>query len=159
MDAVTYPDKKVSQFITENMIAVRIAHDQQPYATNFKIRWTPTLIVLDWEGHEVFRSVGYLPPEDMVPALMLGVGKVHFVRSQHGGAISVFSDLLERYPKSDQAPEALFFLGVARFKNTNDPKALQQLYEELSRRYPDSEWTKKARPYRSLPQERGKRDL
>jgi thioredoxin-related protein len=159
MDTVTYPDKKVSKFIAENMIAVRILHDQQPYAANFKIRWTPTLVVLDWEGNEVFRSVGYLPPEDMVPALMIGVGKVHFVRSQYREAISVFSDLLDKYPKSDQAPEALFFLGVARFKDTNDPKDLQKAYEELSRRYPDSEWTKKARPYKLLPQERGTRDL
>ena len=37
-----------------------------------------------------------------------------------------------------------------RFKNTGNPAPLKEAYETLSSQYPDSEWTKRAYPYRLL---------
>ena len=78
MDAVTYPDKKVSDFIKKNLIALRIPADTKPYCADFNITWTPTLIVLDKDGKEHHRSVGFLSPEELIPALLLGMIKTRF---------------------------------------------------------------------------------
>ena len=56
-------------------------------------------------------------------------------------------DGILQYPKSDQAPEAIYFQGVARFKSTHDMKPLKEAYEKLKATYPNSAWTKKAYPY------------
>ena len=82
--------------------------------------------------------------------LLAGSGKCHCDRQQFDNAISTLEKLLAQYPKSDAAPEAVYLLGVARYKSTHDPKPLKQAYEQLSSQYATSEWTKRASPYRLL---------
>ncbi len=150
MDAVTYPDALVSEFIKKNLIALRIPSDAKPYCTDFNITWTPTLIVLDQEGKEHHRLVGFLSPEELIPALLLGMAKTRFERQQYAEALSVIQQILDGYPRSGSAPEALFLKGVARYKSTHDPKPLKESYEQLQAHYPSSDWTKRAYPYRLL---------
>jgi hypothetical protein len=150
MDAVTYPDEAVAKFIEENMIPLRVAFDHKPLAADFKVKWTPTLITLDPDGIEHHRTVGFLGPEELIASLMLGIGKSHFEREEFDKAISTFSSLLERSPKSDSTPEAIFLRGVSMYKSTHDPKPLRASYDKLSADYPDNEWTKRAFPYRLI---------
>jgi len=119
MDAVTYPDKKVSDFINKNMIALRIPSDAKPYCTDFKITWTPTLIVLDQEGKEHHRTVGFLFRE-LIPALLMGMARPVSTSSSMRSP-SVIQELLDTCPGSDAAPEALFLKGVSGYKSTHDP--------------------------------------
>jgi TolA-binding protein len=79
---------------------------------------------------------------------MLGIGKVRLNEGNYQEAISHFSELSSKFPKSEEAPEAVYFLGVASFKSTNDLKVLKQTFDKLSKEYPHSTWTKKASPYR-----------
>jgi thioredoxin-related protein len=150
MDAVTYPDKKVIDFIVKNLIALRIPSDAKPYSADFKITWTPTLLVLDHEGKEHHRTVGFLSPEELIPALLLGMAKTRFEQQQYAEALFVIQELLAAHPGSDSAPEALFLKGVSGYKSTHDPKPLKEAYEQLQAQYPASEWTKRAYPYRLL---------
>ncbi len=150
MDAVTYPNKAVIEFINSNMIAVRVRHDQRPLAEDFKVKWTPALITLDVDGTERHRTVGFLPPEELIPSLMSGIGKTHLERGEFAKAIPRFEMLVSQYPKSGSAPEAVFFLGVARFQSTQDPKFLKKAYETLAAQYPQSEWTTRASPYSTI---------
>jgi tetratricopeptide (TPR) repeat protein len=150
MDAVTYPNEKVGEFIERNFIPLRVAFDAQPLATDFKVKWTPTLITLDASGQEHHRTVGFLSPEELIPSLLLGMAKVHFDQNQFEPALSNLEKVLADYPKSDSAPEALYLRGVSRYKSTHSPKPLKEAYEELQKAYPSSEWTKRAAPYRLL---------
>jgi tetratricopeptide (TPR) repeat protein len=150
MDAVTYPNKAVIDFINANMIPLRILHNQRPLADEFKIRWTPTIITLDAGGIERQRTIGFLPPDQLIPSLMLGIGKAHLERGEFAQAIPRFEKVVSQYPKSGSAPEAVFYLGVARFQRTHDPKFLKKAYEELAAQYPKSQWTTKASPYSSI---------
>jgi len=150
MDAVTYPENKVADFIIKNLIPLRIPSDAKPHSADFKITWTPTLIVLDQEGKEHHRTVGFLSPEELIPALLLGMAKTRFDQQQYAEALSVIQELLDTCPGSDAAPEALFLKGVSGYKSTHDPKPLKEAYERLQAQYPSSEWTKKAYPYRLL---------
>ena len=150
MDAVTYPNTKVIEFVQENVVPLRVPVTDQPLPTDFNVKWTPTLIVLDAEGKEHHRIVGFLPPEELIPSLMLGIAKSGFDREQYVEALSALEKLLGTYPKSDSAPEAIYLQGVCQYKSSHDPKPLKKAYEQLQAVYPSSEWTKRAYPYRLL---------
>jgi TolA-binding protein len=150
MGAVTYPNPKVAEFIMKNLVPVQVQSDAQPISTDFGIKWTPTLIVLDPAGKEHHRIVGFLSPEELIPALLLGTAKTHFDRERLSDALSTLETLLKEYPNSDAAPEAVYLRGVAKYKDTHDPKPLKGAYEKLQSQYPSSEWTKRAYPYRLI---------
>jgi hypothetical protein len=151
MGAVTFPDSKVTAYITENTIPLRLPHDHKPLASQFQVNWTPTLVTLDIEGKEHHRTVGFLPPEEIIPSLLLGKAKVHFDHEEFQVALKNLEALLKDYPRSGAAPEAIFLRGVCGYKSTHDPKPLKEAYERLQKEYPESEWTKRALPYRLIP--------
>lgn len=150
MDAVSYPDVKVSNFIIDKVVPLRIPADAQPLSTEFRVLWTPTLVTLDIYGKEHYRTVGFLPPEELVPSLILGMAKVDFASLQYNDALINLNMLLAGYPKSAAAPEAVFLKGVCRYKSSKDAKCLKDAYEQLASDYPESEWAKRATPYKLL---------
>jgi hypothetical protein len=150
MDAVTYPDERVVEFVQKHLIPLRVAFDAQPLATQFDLRWTPTLITLDADGKEHQRTVGFLPPEELIPSLLLGIAKSYFNRERFSEAISTLDKIVTDHSQSDSAPEAIYLRGVCGYKNTRNPKPLKEAYEYLQAKYPSSEWTKRAYPYRLL---------
>ena len=150
MDAVTYPNEKVAEFIDQNLIALRVAFDSQPLSADFKVNWTPTLVTVDPQGREHHRTVGFLAPEELIPSLMLGIAKMHFDQNDFDSALPQFEKVLAEYPRSDATPEAVYLRGVSRYKKTHNAKPLKEAYEELQKAYPSSEWAKRAAPYRLL---------
>jgi hypothetical protein len=149
MDAVSYPDEKVANFIIDKVVPVRILADS-PLASDFKVTWTPTLVTLDFYGKEHYRTVGFLPPDELVSFLLLGIAKTDFDVQQYSDAILNLNMLLAGYPQSAAAPEAVFIRGVARYKSTKDAGSLKEAYQQLAADYPASEWAKRAQPYRLL---------
>lgn len=150
MDAVTYPKEEVIRFIEEHLIPLRVAWNAEPLATDFNVKWTPSLITLDVEGKEHHRTVGFLAPEELIPSLLLGIAKTHFDQERHEEALSTLKEILGTYSKSGSALEAIYLQGVCRYKTTHNPKPLKEAYERLKAQYPDSEWTKRAHPYSLL---------
>ncbi len=150
MDAVAYPNPAVIDFIQRNMIPLRIQSDNAALALKFKIKWTPTLITLDKEGNEHYRTIGFLRPEALVSSLMLGIGRMRLDKGEYQGAILDFDKLIATSSKSDYVAEAIYFRGVARYKLTNDLSSMKEAYDKLSQDYPDSEWTEKAYPYKGM---------
>ena len=151
MDAVTYPDDKVAEFLNKNLIPLRVKSDSMPLSKDFNVTWTPTLITLDQDGKEHHRTVGFLPPPELVPSLLLGTAKVYFETAKFETCLETLDKLLSEYPRSKAAPEAVFLRGVAGYKSTHDPKPLKSAYERLQAEYPGSEWADRAQPYRLLP--------
>lgn len=150
MGAVTFPDTRVITFINQNVVPIRLPHDHKPLADQFQIKWTPALVTLDTEGKEHHRTVGFLSPEELIPSLLLGKAKIDFDHENFAKAVVTLEDLLKDYPKSTAAPEAIFLRGVCLYKSTHNPKALKEIYDKLSKDYPDNEWTKRASPYRLI---------
>jgi len=150
MDAVTYPNESVVEFINEYLVPLRIAPDH-PVAEDFTIRWTPSLLLLDKDGKEHRREVGFFEAEELIPFMILAIGNLKFNQREWSEAIANYEQLLAKYPKSDVAPEAVFQLGVAHYKNSNDPKPLRQAYDRLIAEYAGDSWAKRAYPYRLIP--------
>ncbi len=150
MDAVTYPDDKVAEFINVNMIPLRVKSDSIPLSKDFNVTWTPTLVTLDQDGKEHYRTVGFLSPSELIPSLILGIARIHFDAGQFDACLEALERLISQYPKSKAAPEAVFLRGVAAYKSKHDARPLKTAYEKLQADYPGSVWADRAQPYRLL---------
>ena len=150
MDAVTYPDNNVIDFINQSVVPLRVAFDSQPLASQFNVAWTPVLAIVDEQGSNHQQTLGFFPPEELIPSVMLGIGKVHFDHDRSDEALSVLHTLQAQYPKSASVPEAIYLEGVSRFKQGHEAKTLKDAYEQLQADFPASEWTQRAYPYRLL---------
>ena len=118
MDTVTYPDASTVETIDRNLIAVRVQIGSEPGLPNrFKIQYTPTVVILDGDGVERQRTVGFLPPAEFIPSLLLGVGKSHYFNDRFKFASQALSQLLESYPDSRWSSEA------ASLKRAGDKRA------------------------------------
>ena len=111
---------------------------------------TPGLVTLDPDGGEHHRTVGFLAPAELIGSLLLGLGKRWYDRDRFAEAVKLFDRLLAEYPEGEGSAEAIFLRGVCLYKQTHDPKPLKQAYEQLAASHPQSEWTKRAFPYRLL---------
>jgi hypothetical protein len=150
--AVTYPDSNVCASVEKNFVPIQIDFNKnKTMVKRYGVKWTPTIIILDADGDEHYRFVGFLPPGDFIAQIILGEGKVEFNLDHLEQAIQCFQEILVRYPKADAAPEAQYYLAVARYKASHDPKELKLGGETLQRDYPQSEWAKKAQPYSLIP--------
>lgn len=150
METVTFPEEKVVEFVEQMVIPLRVPHDHRPLSEDFNVKWTPTLIVLDESGKEHHRTVGFLPPEEFIAANLLGIGKMYFDKGEFQKAIEVLNRVLKEFETTGAAPEAIFVRAVAKFKSLNETSHLKEAYELLTEKYPESEWAKRALPYRLL---------
>jgi tetratricopeptide (TPR) repeat protein len=148
-----YPEERVARFVSESFIPARVhvreqAADFKRLGERYGAQWTPTILELDPEGTERHRVEGFLPADDLLAQLTLGLGQIAFKSENWKDAERRFREVVERYPRTDAAPEALYWAGVSRYKASNDPTALRDTERALSERYPDSSWTKKSSVWR-----------
>ncbi len=150
MDAVTYPSAMVVAFIEENLVPLRLPYNHEPLAGTFGVQETPCLILLDGDGIEHHRTTGFLPPEELIAAIQLGKAKILQDRGVFDEALKLLDLLLAEQPKSGSAPEALYQRGLCLYKSTHDSRYLKEVYEQLKKNYPDSDWTRRSARYRLL---------
>lgn len=150
MNAVAFPDPAVVDFVANNLIPVRVPADDPLLGPRYKVKWTPTLLILDAEGIEHYRSLGFYPPEELIPSLWMGMGKEKFNLPDRPAASICFEQILANYPASSLAPEAVYLNGVSRYIETHDVTHLIGIYDRLVAEYPESPWLTRADPYRLL---------
>ena len=113
----------------------------------FDATWTPTVLILDSNGTERYRIEGYLPKEDFRAQLELGLARISFKEKKWKEAEQRYQAIIQNYPESDAAPEAMYWSAVSHYRGTNDHSVLGQLPAQLQEKYPGSIWTKKAIPW------------
>jgi TolA-binding protein len=101
------------------------------------------VIILDPNGKERFRIEGYLPKDEFRAQLELALARVAFMSKDWADAERRYSEVLERYPESKSAPEALYWKGVSHYKATNDHTVLGELPGMFQEKYPDGMWALK----------------
>jgi hypothetical protein len=130
--------------MSQHYVPVKIHVKRHPDTfERFGVQWTPVLLVLDANGKEQHRWEGYLPPDEFLAQLELGVAKAKFGESRWEEAARLFDELARARPDSDLAPLAVYYAGVSRYKG-GDPGALPATGEELRRRFPGSPWATKS---------------
>lgn len=144
-----YPDERIAKFITENFIPVRVhvrdqAADFQRLGERFDAQWTPTTLIVDAQGKERHRIEGFLPADDFLAQLELGLGKLSFARHDFIEAERRYQRIVDAYPATEAAPEAQYWAGVSRYKGKGDAAALKDTARAFDQRYQDTPWAKKA---------------
>jgi hypothetical protein len=151
-----FPDERVARFINEHFVPARVhvkeqAEDFKRLGDEFKAFWTPTQLILEPDRAERHRLEGFLPTEDFLAQLTLGLAKTDFARQKWSDAENRFREVVEKYPDTSAAPEALYWAGVSRYKRTNDPAALRETANEFTQRYTDSDWAKRTTVWQRQP--------
>jgi TolA-binding protein len=140
-----YPDPRVTKFVSDHFEPVRLHVKTHPEAmARFGANWTPTVMVIDAEGKEYYRIEGFLPADDFLAQLKLGYAHYAFKTGDFAAAETRFREVVDEFPNSDVAAEALYWAGVSKYKASNDATALKATADAFKSRYTDSAWAKKA---------------
>jgi len=144
-----YTDPRVVRFINDHFVPVRVhvgdqADEFKRLSAKYSAQWTPTILVIDSTGEERHRVEGFLPANDFLAQLELGLGRSAFARSDFTEAERWFREVVAQYTDTDAAPEALYWAGVARYKATGDAAALRETAQQFRQRYQGTSWAKKA---------------
>jgi len=140
----------VAKFISLNFVPVQVETSNTEMMRKFSISWTPSLLVLDAEGKEHYRAIGFFTADDLIATFMTARGRWALDLDQLADARAIFEEVISCYPDKDAAAEATFFLGVAQYKMDHDPKHLREAYDILKEKFPQSMWTKQADHYRLI---------
>jgi len=143
-----YTDLRVADFITERFVPVRLhvkdQHDEfQRVGAEFGAQWTPTVLIVE-DGDERHRIEGFLPADDFLSQLKLGVARAAFKRSDYATAHELYRAVVDEFPTSEAAAEALYWAGVSKYRATNDASALKDTASFFKNRYQETSWAKKA---------------
>lgn len=138
------PDDRVLSIIERESAPVLFdIHKDVEMAEKFKVDWTPTFILVDSDGIERERWVGYLPTDDFIAQIILAKGIADFHISRLEDAEREFEQLIGEHCESDLVPEAEYYLAVTRYKETGDSIYLGEACDRMKEKFPDSHWTKK----------------
>jgi len=148
-----WPDERVVRLVSQQFLPARVHVKQNPeefkrYGARYSAQWTPTILELDPDGAERHRIEGFLPADDFLAQLMLGLAHMAFKQERWADAERRYREIVERLPDTDAAPEALYWAGVAPYKATGDAASLKDTARAFTQRYQDSTWAKKASVWR-----------
>lgn len=122
-------------------IPVRInTQDQPEVARRFHLMWSPILVALDHREFPLRRIVGYLPPAEMLAQL-------HFIRAlsemrsaRPANALQIFRQLYACFPHADVVPEAIYWEGIAAYRQSKNKEDLWVIWRRLAADYPNDTW-------------------
>ena len=140
-----YPEPRIDKLVSESFHPVRLHVKKHPEAMErFGANWTPTVILLDSGGTERHRIEGFLPADDFLAQLHLGLGHIAFANKRFDEAEKHFREIVDTLPQADAAAEAQYWSGVSRYKGSGDAGALKATADAFRSHYSDSSWAKKA---------------
>jgi TolA-binding protein len=77
---------------------------------------------------------------------MLGVAHGHYYLrgKKYAEAEFLFKSVFEQHPRSQFAPEALYYRGVSRYLSSHEVDELKEDWIMLQRFYPQSAWSQRS---------------
>jgi len=146
MDTVTYPESRVAEFIVEHFVPAQVRlKDNRQLVEDYVVAWTPDVLITDEHGKVHYRVEGYLPPEPFLARLSLGLGRYWLNRKQFVPALQRFDEVHRRHSDTDAGAEALYWLGIAHYKESHDAALLRPSWQQLAQEYPNTEWAERTR--------------
>ena len=142
MGAVTYPDMQVAALLNDNFVPVQVNFEEASKLVNeFQAIWTPNLNVLDRNQNRVYWVEGWLPPSEFTAMLTVARGQYFLRGKKYTEAEPLFKAVFDHNPRSQFAPEALYYRGVSRYLNSHEVEELKEDWIMLQRFYPQSAWS------------------
>jgi hypothetical protein len=150
---VTYPQPPVVSAIVASAIPVQIDNSKaqnNQFLHGIHHIWTPDIRVVNHDGFELYRWDGFLPPPEFIARLQCGFAMANLRMKRFDDAERLYVDVLTRFSTTYAAPEALYYLGVARYRKDPDSDELPTQWANLRSRYPNSEYRVK-QSFKELP--------
>ena len=140
---MTYPQPPVVETILEHGVPVQF--DNSKAANNQFLHsihhiWTPDIRILNHDGYELYRWDGFLPPAEFMARTLCSYGMAYLRLKRFDRAEAVYVDVLKRFSTTYAAPEAQYYLGVARYRRDPQSDELLTQWANLRSRYPESEY-------------------
>ena len=144
-----YSRPDVAAFVRDSFVPVRLhvknnAEEFKRVGALFNAQWTPTTLIVDPPATERHRIEGFLPADDFLSQLRLGLARAAFDRGEFATAERGYEEVVQKHPNTESAAEAQYWTGVSRYKATGDASALTDTARRFKERYSDSPWAKKA---------------
>lgn len=133
----------VAEILNEHFVSVQInvkEDSAKPVVECYHQVWTPDIRVLGSDGFEFYRWNGYLPPAEFAPQALVAEGQAYLRMRDFGRAHELYEEVLRRFPTSEYAPEAQYFLAVAKYETSHQGADLLSGWHRLQMRYPESIW-------------------
>lgn len=150
MDAVTYPQVEVITFLNEHFECLKI-NEKSPSKLEMelmrsqKFLWSPAFIFTDHLGNEMRKMVGFRNPVELLAEASMALGKVNLLHSKPAIAGDWFERAHQLSTEYETAPEALYWLAIARFRAAKGNKdILWEIWERLRKEFPSSKWAASA---------------
>jgi hypothetical protein len=133
---------QVAAQLNENFVPVQVDIEAvAKLANDFQAIWTPNLNVLDGHQKRIYWVEGWLPPSEFVAMLGVARGQYFLRAKKYTAAEPLFKAVFEQHPRSQFAPEALYYRGVSRYLNSHEVDELKEDWIMLQRFYPQSAWS------------------
>lgn len=133
--------------------------ENAPLMRQFGLRWLPGLAIVSPRKQRLHHSwLGYLPPALLLDELAFGKAMAAYESRDMPGGIEGWLALVESSPRSERAPEALYWAGVAGYRIAagKAPEGEQDAaghvgarphWSRLVAEYADSSWATKVAIY------------
>jgi hypothetical protein len=140
---VTYPQASVIDAILAHGVPLQVDNSKSEnnrFLHSIHHIWTPDVRILNHDGYELYRWDGFLPPPEFVARTLCGFGMAYLRLKRFDRAEAAYTDVLLHYSTSYAAPEALYYLGVTRYRRDPQSDELLTQWANLRSRYPRSEY-------------------
>jgi hypothetical protein len=141
LEAETYADDQAAQFIHGNFIPFTVNLSEHPQIFGrFHVVWTPTALIMSSKGEERSRIEGYLPREEFLAELKMGLGRVLVMAKRWQDAEKWFAQVADEH-RTLATPPAMYWRAVCQYSATHDPSPLREVAVRLRDEFAGSAWT------------------
>lgn len=138
---MTYPDLFVATLINEYFVPVQVnVAEDEALVKRYQALWTPNLNILDGDEKITYHVEGWLPASEYAAMLLLALGRYAILHERPDAATPFLQEVMDRFPSTSFAPEALYFIGVAKYLSSHEADDLAEAWKRLQSRYPANSW-------------------
>ncbi len=144
IEMMIHQDQDLADLIQNHFIGLRITQDMTVMFQRYKIDLVPTFIVAGPDGTEYERFADLIGHDDLAALCLFALGKYCHDRNDTDAAQQHMEKLVDTYPHSPYAPEAIFLRGAYRYLISEDPAHLKTALFMLGKNHPGSIWVRRS---------------
>lgn len=139
-----FSDPDAESLISEKFVPLMFLTFTDKEATEaFNINWSPSLVVLDENGKEHYRSYGRQDGGNLRATLLNALGRADFNRKRYKSAIKYFDEVIDTLQDSSSIAEAYYWKGAC-YDKLGDMATTAKIFTLIADKYPDTHWGRAA---------------
>ena len=147
LESVTFAGEGVAEAVDVSVVPLRLQADDEPeLVARYRVTMTPTIVLTDANGNACYRIEGFLPAEEFLTLLSLGVGTFECrLQEPPPPDAHVDASAPTELGGTDQIAQALYWQATARFRRTGDTARLRSDWQAIASQFPRSPWAQRMR--------------